>query len=248
MAAPAGYGKSTLVSDWLGAGEEPSAWLSVDEMDSDVRVFMAHLVAAVRTIFPGACPQTEARLRGVDLPSPSHLSRCLGNEVEALDERFVLVLDDYHLLRQAAIHELLDDLLQHPPAPLHLVIITRRNPPLSLERMRANGMLNEIRMRDLQFLGSETTSFLERALKKELHESTPARLQEVTEGWPVGLRLAALALSQVDDEEELLRGFSVGPRSHRRVPGGRGTRAPVDRRAGRPAEALDSRSILRAAR
>ncbi len=129
VSAPAGYGKSTLVSHWLENADVPSGWLSLDEMDNDLRIFLSYFVAAVRAVEPQACQDTVSLLAADDLPDTSMLASCLGNDLDALSMRLVLVLDDYHLISDPAIHDLLAHLLKHPTRSVHLVIIARRNPP-----------------------------------------------------------------------------------------------------------------------
>jgi LuxR family maltose regulon positive regulatory protein len=134
VTAPAGYGKTTLVSTWLedmGAQSPsmPSAWLSLDENDSDVSLFLSYLLAAVRTLIPDFGADTDSLLRGATLPPVSVLATSLTNELDQVDERFVLALDDYHFISAPAVHELLNELLRHPPRSLHLVVMSRRDPP-----------------------------------------------------------------------------------------------------------------------
>jgi LuxR family maltose regulon positive regulatory protein len=156
VSAPAGYGKTTLVSSWLQSLAQrtppvPGAWLSLDEEDNDLAQFVTYLLAAVRTLFPEACPDTLALLQAATLPPLPILARSLINELDQLDPPFVLALDDYHLIHEAAIHELLDALLAHPPRPMHLVLTTRSDPPLSLARRRARSEVTEIRSGELRF-------------------------------------------------------------------------------------------------
>jgi len=141
VSAPAGYGKSVLVSQWAEALEQPCAWLSLDAEDSDLTVFLSYVLAAIRTRFPAACPRTEALIVAPHPTPMRFLGRCLINELDAIDTPFVLVLDDYHGIAPTSdVHELLDMLLEHPPRPLHLVIATRRDPPLNIrERFVRDG-------------------------------------------------------------------------------------------------------------
>ncbi len=113
--APAGYGKITLLSHWLEVSELPSAWLSLDDSDSDVRVFLSYFVTAVRQVSPEACQQTYAILKAESLPPLPVLIAHLSNDLDELEVRLILVLDDYYRIREPAIHELLDGLLEHPP-------------------------------------------------------------------------------------------------------------------------------------
>ena len=210
VSAPAGYGKSTLISQWLAIHDGPSAWLSLDELDDDLRSFLTYVVAAVRTMFPEACQATFAVANGDELPLVPAVTRILTNDLEAVGERFVLALDDYHRLRDPAVHELVDGLLRYPLRSCHLVILGRRDPPLSLARLRAGNLVTEIRMQGLRFDRQTTAAFLERAAGLAVSGRTLSELHEKTEGWPVGLRLAALALRRRGDLEEFVRALGGG--------------------------------------
>jgi LuxR family maltose regulon positive regulatory protein len=176
----------------------PGAWLSLDEEDNDLVQFTSYLLAAVCALYPDACPDTQALLQGATLPPLPVLARSLVNELDALDPPFVLVLDDYHLIHEAAIHELLDALLAHPPRPMHLVLTTRSDPPLSLARRRARSEVTEIRSGELRFTEDETLTFLRQELGGPVDERTVTALLQRVEGWVAGLRLAALSLRQRD--------------------------------------------------
>lgn len=207
VAAPAGFGKSTLVSAWLETCDLPHAWLALDEADNDLGVFLAYFVRAMQTIVPDALPETQALLAGISLPVVSVVAKNLLNELDGLGRNFILALDDYHLIREQPIHELLSLLLQHPPQGMHLVIVTRLGPPLSLGVLRARHQLAEIRGQDLRFSRAEIAAFVERALKVPLTDEALAMLTEKTEGWAAGLRFAILALRHVGDIDRHLAGL-----------------------------------------
>jgi LuxR family transcriptional regulator, maltose regulon positive regulatory protein len=194
VAAPAGFGKSTLLSAWLAASDCPSAWLSLDEHDNDLGVFLAYFLGAVRTIFPDALTATQALLSGVSLPPLTVIARSFLNGLDELDRDFVLVLDDYHLISEQPVHDLLAALLQHPPKCMHLVLATRQDPPLPLRLLRARAQVTEIRGHDLRFSVPEIAQFMERTLGASLTDEAIAVLAEKTEGWAAGLRLATLTL------------------------------------------------------
>ncbi len=122
VSAPAGYGKSTLVSSWLEKLDSPAAWLSLDEYDNDLAAFLSYFIAAIQTMFPEAMADTLAMLRIADLPPQQLLMSSLVNELTDIASSFYLVLDDYHLIHEITIHDFLNELLQHPPRGLHLVI------------------------------------------------------------------------------------------------------------------------------
>ncbi len=207
VSAPAGYGKSSFVSHWVNTRDNPNAWLSIDKTDSDVRVFLSYVVAAVQTVLPKACTETLLLLKEEVLPPLSVLAGSLGNDLDALEESLILVLDDYDRIDQPAVHKLVDHLLKHPPNDLQLVIITRRDPPLLLGALRAHNNLTEVRMRDLMFTRSETVAFLEQVTGQTFSSTAIDHLQQITEGWVVGLRLAVLALQHHSDADAYLRGF-----------------------------------------
>lgn len=210
VCAPAGFGKTTLVSSWLEglANGEPetdepvrAAWLSLDEGDNNVFVFLRYLVTAVRTAFPDALPNVLDMLRAPQQPPANTLAVGLINGLMDLPARFVLVLEDYHTISSEPIHGLLEEMSRHWPAGCHLILTSRTNPPLSLAKMRAQGQVIEIRGHDLRFTREESAAFLDEALRVPLSQSALALLQQRIEGWAVGLQLAALTLSAADNVE-----------------------------------------------
>jgi LuxR family maltose regulon positive regulatory protein len=194
VSAPAGYGKSTLVKSWLDRIGGNTAWLSLDTADSDLRQFGSYVVAALQSVLPACCAETVRALHSQELPGPRDLAAILSNDLDVLDASFVLVLDDYYKVTAAAVQEFVETLLMRPPRGMHLVFVTRRDPPLALQTLRAGGRLTEIRMRDLAFNRAETLEFMRHKLGDAITEEAVMRLYERTEGWPVGLRLAALAM------------------------------------------------------
>ncbi len=207
VSAPAGYGKSTVVSHWIETRDGLNAWLTLDGVDNDVGMFLSYIVAAVQTVLPEACTDTRLLLKEEILPPLPLLAGCLGNDLDALEESLVLVLDDYHHIDQPGVHELMNHLLKHPPDPLQLVIITRRDPPLLLGALRVHNNLTEVRVRDLMFTRSETKVFLEQATGQTFSGAATDHLQQMTEGWVAGLRLAVLALQHHSDADAYLLGF-----------------------------------------
>ena len=204
VSAPAGYGKSTLVSHWLETCECPTAWLSLDEEDNDLRLFLTYFLEAVRTIFPTAGRDTLAMLNAPTLPPLLELSRSLINELDSMEQEFVLVLDDYHRIQEDSVQRVLTELLRHPPQPIVLVLAGRRDPSLPLSSLRARGGITEIRAQDLRFTVSETDAFLQQVLEDRIEEATAAAWAEKTEGWVTGLRLAAVAQKQLGDTDTKL--------------------------------------------
>jgi LuxR family maltose regulon positive regulatory protein len=200
ISAPAGYGKSTLASRWVATCDSPSGWVSLDERDSDLRTFLSYFLAAIRSLFPKAELRTEALLGAAHLPSTDEVARYLLNDLHQVTVPFILVLDDYHHIRPGApVHDLVKELLAHPPQTMHLVLLTRRDPALPIARMRGLGRMTEIRASDLRFNSAETAAFLSNMLKVPVDDATVALLEKKTEGWVTGLRLAGLYLrDQVD--------------------------------------------------
>ena len=195
VSAPAGYGKSTLVSCWLGSCDSPSAWLSLDENDNDLRQFLSYFIAAVETIFPNAISATNTLVDAPTLPPISTLVGSLANELDTIEPDFILVLDDSHYLVEKSIHHFLNDLLRHPPRPMHLVLIGRRDPMLNIATLRARSQLAEVRLQDLRFTAGETATYLQQVLKQQIDEDITVAWSQNTEGWVTGLRLAALSYS-----------------------------------------------------
>ncbi len=209
VAASAGYGKTTLISSWLenravSSGKAmPAAWLSLDEYDSDLGVFLRYCAAALSTLFPEACPETLALLQAPQQSPLATLINTLSNEIDTLPRDFILVLDDYHAIRGEAVPDMLVALTQHWPHRLHLIIVTRHNPALPLARLRAKGQLAEIRAPDLRFTSEETAEYFRRTLQRPLSPKVHAQLEQQTEGWIAGLHLATVALQQGMDAATL---------------------------------------------
>ncbi|MEN8711748.1 MAG: response regulator, partial [Arenicellales bacterium] len=205
VSAAAGYGKSVLISNWLEQSDWPSAWLSLDRNDSDPRQFLAYFISAIRRTFPEACKSTLSLIKTAELPPLPKIASTLANELNAIDRPVLIVLDDYHLIDvQSPVNELLQWMLERPPITLHLVVITRRDPPLSLVSLRAQGQVNEIRAQDLQFGTDDVRRLLEISVGYAVNEAALKNLQQELEGWVAGLRLVSLAVQQCDDVDEFL--------------------------------------------
>ena len=215
ISAPAGFGKTTLVTEWIAAGERPSAWLSLDEGDSDPARFLQYLVAALRTVVPELGQTAAAALQSPQPPPAQAILTPLLNEIAAVPEPFMLVLDDYHEVDAQPVDELLTFLLEHLPPQLHLVITTRENPSLPLPRLRVRGQLTELRAADLRFTVEETAVFLNQIMGLNLAAADIAALEGRTEGWIAGLQLASLSLQgHRADTADFIRSFTG---SHRFV-------------------------------
>lgn len=212
ITAPAGYGKSILASSWLQSSDCPSAWLSLDVDADDLRIFLSYLIAAIRTQFPEACGDTSAILRAAKLPSPKIIVSRLMNDIEQVETDFILALDDYHHIHETAIHTLVNELLQYSSAKMHLVIVSRGDPPLNLSKLRAHGQMTDIRHVDLRFSLEETSTFMNDVMGIRLGQAEVAELCEKTEGWATALRLAALSLRHQEDITGLLGRLQGGSR------------------------------------
>ncbi|MBW1750524.1 MAG: response regulator, partial [Deltaproteobacteria bacterium] len=211
ISAPAGYGKSILVSSWLATCGWPSGWVSLDQSDSDIRQFLRYFVAAVRDIFPNVCEQTLIMANAPQLPSTSTLAETLSNELGEIEKPFILVLDDYYRIdTKSPVNDLIYHLLERPPLPLHLVIVTRRDPFLQLVTLRAGDQVTEVRSQDLCFTRAETKALLENAATFSADDDTLDDLDREVEGWAVGLRLVSQVLRSREHQEDFLQNLHRG--------------------------------------
>jgi len=191
VAAPAGYGKTTLVSHWLESAQRRSAWVSLGEEDDDLEPFVLHLVAAMRQMSPASMTRVTGFIREGALPSPGALGLALLNDLSDIDHPFVLVLDGTESIRDRRTLQLLSSLLEHPPAHMHLVLVGRWDPFLATASMRVAAGITEIRASDLRFSAEETLALLERSrVRGEATPAVAARWTAATEGWITGLKLA----------------------------------------------------------
>src|SRR5665647_1792840 len=194
ISAAAGFGKTTLVSEWVADCERPIAWLSLDEGDNDPTRFLTYLVAALQTIAANIGAGVLAVLQSPQPPSTESILTTLLNEITTLPKDFVLVLDDYHVIDSKPVDEALTFLLEHLPPQMHLVIATREDPDLPLARLRARGQLTELRAADLRFTPAEAAEFLNQMMGLNLSAEDIAALEARTEGWITGLQLAAISM------------------------------------------------------
>jgi LuxR family maltose regulon positive regulatory protein len=213
VSASAGSGKTTLLGEWaVSSGPQNRGWqvcwLSLDKDDNDPARFWAYIVAALQTVRPQLGQSVMPMLQGPQLPLVRSILTPLLNEVAALPESIVLVLDDYHLITVGAIHDGVSFLLEHLPQQLHPVIATRADPPLPLARLRARGQLTELRADDLRFTAKEATAFLNGVMGLNLQPEDIAALEARTEGWISGLHLAALSLQGHEDAHAFVEAFT----------------------------------------
>jgi LuxR family maltose regulon positive regulatory protein len=208
ISASAGYGKTTLVTEWLRGLQTDSAWLSLDETDNDPARFLAYLIAALQIIDNSIGGKTQVMLQSPQPLPPEVVLTSLINEIALTPQPFILVLDDYHLIQTLPIHKQLDFLVEHLPPQMHLVIITREDPPLPISRLRARGQMVEIRQNDLRFLPEECADFLQRIMGLNLKINDINALERRTEGWIVGLQLAAISMQGRDDLSNFVEDFT----------------------------------------
>jgi LuxR family maltose regulon positive regulatory protein len=199
VSAPAGFGKTTLLGEWIPTSERCVAWVWLDEDDNDPSRFWAYLIAALQMLHPSI---GELALALFSSPQPAPIPSVmtsLVNEIDAFPDVFALVLDDYHLIETQVIHDGLAFLLDHLPPRMHLVISTRTDPPLPLAGLRGRGRLVELHEADLRFTSDEAAAFLNQVMGLGLSSDDIAALEARTEGWIAGLQLAALSIKDHAD-------------------------------------------------
>lgn len=211
VVAPAGFGKTTLLAGWLADSEESektAGWVSLDPSDNEPRAFWAYVISALQTLHPTVGTHAISLLQSPHPPSVESVLTALINEIDQIDRDFILILDDYHVIDAPAIHGAMTFLLDHMPRRLRLVITSRAEPPLALPRLRARGELAELRVADMRFTLDEASTFLNQVMTLELSASDTAVLEERTEGWITGLKLAAFSLKANDDRHRFVTAFS----------------------------------------
>ena len=214
VSAPAGFGKTTLLGEWIAASGRSAAWLSLDEADNDPARFWSHFIASLQTLFPDIGVEQQNALQSPQLPSIESILNSLLNELAKVPYDFILVLDDYYALDSKQIDAPLTYLIEHLPPQMHLVIATREDPDLPLPRLRARGQLAELRIRDLRFTVSEAAEFLNKTMGLSLSSENVAALETRTEGWIAGLQMAALSMQGLNDTAGFIQSFTG---SHRFV-------------------------------
>jgi len=207
VCAPAGFGKSVLVSQWSRNIRRRTCWMSIDPAIDNPRWFLTHFVAAVRNVFPDALELTSQMASAPLLPTEDVLITELSNELDELPDQLVVVLDDYHQARSAFVHHLVSELITHPSPMLRLVIISREKPPLPTGTLRAQGHLCEVLGSDLAFSVEEIDEFVAASPHHAISPEQAAALHASTEGWPTGVRLAIEALRLGGDEAMMGAGF-----------------------------------------
>ena len=208
ISASAGFGKTTLVSEWVASCERPVAWLSQDEGDNDPTRFLTYLVAALQTIAANTGAGVLGVLQSPQPPPIESILTALINEITTIPDNFIFVLDDYHIVDSKPVDNALTFLLEHLPPQMHLVIATREDPSLPLARLRARGQLTELRAADLRFTPAEAAEFLNQMMGLNLSAENIAALEARTEGWIAGLQLAALSMQGRSDAASFIKSFT----------------------------------------
>ncbi len=225
ISAPAGFGKTTLVSNWINDLQEETtsqekivirkskivnriAWLSLDHEDNDLTRFLNYLVVALQTITKNIGEGVLGSLQSPQPPPIESTLTTLLNEITTVQDNFILVLDDYHIIDSKPVDNALSFLIEHLPSQMHLVIATREDPQLPLARLRVRGQLTELRASDLRFTSSEAAEFLNRVMNLNLSEENIAALETRTEGWIAGLQMAALSMQGREDTAGFIKAFT----------------------------------------
>ncbi len=214
VSAPAGFGKTTLLSTWSAEHDVPVAWVSLDERDNDPPRFWAYVIAGLQTVWSNVGETASAMLRAPQAPPIEGILTELLNDVVAQNETVALVLDDYHAIADDEIHAALTFLLENAPPQLRLIIVSRTDPPLSLPLLRARRQLVELRAADLRFTPEEVEAFFGQMEGLTLDDEDVTALESLTEGWAAGLQLAALSVLEVEDVSAFIQTFSG---SHRYI-------------------------------
>jgi LuxR family maltose regulon positive regulatory protein len=208
ISAPAGFGKTTLASEWVAGCERSAAWLSLDKGDNDPTRFLTYLVAALQTVAANIGEGVLGVLQSPQPPPTESILTALLNEITSVPNNLLLVLDDYHVIDDQAVNKALTFLLEHLPPQMHLVITTREDPNLPLAQLRARGQLTELRAADLRFTPPETAEFLNQVMGLDLSAEDIAALETRTEGWIAGLQLAAISMQGRKDVTSFIQSFT----------------------------------------
>lgn len=209
VSAPAGYGKTTAISEWVRLNEVPCAWISLDKLDNDVMRFWSHVIAAIERWKPGFGTRLwPDRFASHSAASLESAVTALLNELVGLSDELVIVLDDFHLIELASLHAMISYMLEHLPPHIHLYLTSRTAWPLPLARLRAKGQLHTIQVQELRFQPEEGILYFRDCMKLSLPEHDAALLVRQTEGWIGGMHLAALSLRSNGDRSGFIRQFS----------------------------------------
>lgn len=214
ISAPAGFGKTTLVSEWIADCGSPVGWLSLDEGDTNPARFLSYLITALQLIKTGIGERLLAALQSREPPQLGAVLTDLINEITSIPDHFIIVLDDYHSVESKQVDQAVNFLIEHLPPQMHLLIASREDPSLPLARLRARGQLTELRATDLRFSPAEAANFLNQVMGLSLSSEEVAALETRTEGWIAGLQMAALSMRGLLETGDFIRSFTG---SHRFV-------------------------------
>ena len=211
VSAPAGFGKTTMLAEWLAAApvrERAAGWVSLDQSDNDPAFFWAYFIAALQTVQSQVGERAQSLLHSPQPPPIESVLTTLINEINAIDDDFALILHDFHIVDSRPVHSGIAFLLDHLPPQMHLVIASRSDPPLPLARLRGRGESTELRASDLRFTPDEAAAFLNDVMDQSLTATDVAALETRTEGWIAGLQLAALSMQGREDMAGFVAAFS----------------------------------------
>ncbi len=204
VAAPAGFGKTSLLCEWVHQSAQRIAWLSLEKDDNDLERFLSYVIAAIQEIDERFGLELQTSLQAPQPPPVEILLTMLVNEIDTIENNFSLVLDDYHVITTPAIHHALNFILNHAPPRMHLLIASRADPFLPLPRFRARGQMIELRADDVRFTPQETAAYLNHVMGLGLSADHIASLQKRTEGWIAGLHLAALSMKGMQNPAQFI--------------------------------------------
>ena len=205
ISGPAGYGKSMLAAQWKENKRLPHAWISLTEEQNDLKTFFWYVFQALNRIFPGRLPRLEKELLASPNPGFKTLNYIFSNELNQLEQDFLLVLDNFHFIQNEQVLNIINNLLMYPPSHFHLLIITRRDPSLKLSTLRSLNKITEIRVADLSFSKTEIADLYNKLLDIELETRSIETLKNITEGWVVGLRMLSTLVEDKTKADHMLQ-------------------------------------------
>jgi LuxR family maltose regulon positive regulatory protein len=205
ISAPAGFGKTTLLSDWINQQNIPTAWFSIDNGDNDPVEFLSYIISGIQSIHAAFGESALKLLNSPNKPSDESIASLLINEILHINQNFLLVLDDFHLIKSNEVLKLVSYLLEHIPGNIHIVILTRSDPALSVSRLRSQHQLVELRSSDLSFSANDISVLFNKKLKLGLSVDDVYSLETKTEGWIAGLQLTALSMQGREDISEFIQ-------------------------------------------
>jgi len=207
VSAPAGYGKSTQLSHWIGGTETPYVWISLEGIHNDLGTFLQYLEVGVSDWSPETAKMLRMISEAAELPAADHIADAVTDSMAGATGELILVLDDYHNIRNEEVHQFVSALLTHMPDSLRVAIGTRRTPPIALSRLRSRNLVLDIRLQKLQFDDKAMLAIVKKCAGEELDPTTLEKLKQVTEGWPAGVQMLLLALADNDDVPAFLEKF-----------------------------------------